>query len=68
MKEELLYVNQQLRVSVKLGSGSAKMQPDVLIVKNDTVLNFIDLKMDLCYNRKKFVDLFIKGRSLKSIN
>ena len=64
LKEELLYVNQQLRVDIESDSRNHIIKPDVVIMKNDIVFNFIDLKMDLGYNRKKFVDFCIQKNDL----
>ena len=64
LKEELLYVNQQLSIVDESGSIICKSKPDVLVMKDDRALNFIDLKMDLGYNRKKFVDFCIQKNDL----
>ncbi|WP_317327409.1 hypothetical protein [Turicibacter sanguinis] len=64
LKEELLYVNQQLSIVDESGFIICKSKPDVLIMKDDRALNFIDLKMDLGYNRKKFVEFCTQKNDL----
>ena len=64
LKEELLYVNQQLSIVDESGSIICKSKPDVLVMKDDRALNFIDLKMDLGYNRKKFVEFCTQKNDL----
>lgn len=64
LKEELLYVNQQLSIADESGSIIFKSKPDVLVMKDDRALNFIDLKMDLGYTRKKFGDFCIQKNDL----
>ncbi len=67
LKEELLYVNQQLSIVDESGCCVCKSKPDVLIMKDDIALNFIDLKMDLGYNRKKFADFCIQKQEIMKI-
>lgn len=49
------------------GSIICKAKPDVLVMKDDRALNFIDLKMDLGYNRKKFVDFCTQKDNLMKV-
>ena len=64
LKEESLYVNQQLSVVNELGKLTSTVKPDVVVMKDEVVSNFIDLKMDLGYNRKKFADFCIQKNEL----
>lgn len=64
LKEESFYVNQQLSIMNETDALILKSKPDVLIMKGDVALNFIDLKMDLGYNRKKFADFCIQKNEL----
>lgn len=64
LKEELLYVNQQLSIVDQSQSIICKSKPDILVMKDHRALNFIDLKMDLGYNRKKFGDFCIQKNDL----
>lgn len=67
LKEETLYVNQQLTILDESGHRLCTSKPDVLIMKDNVALHFIDLKMDLGYNRKKFADFCVQKNELMSM-